>query len=976
MDSFIDIDHNLAILGTDDGQLIRIINSQQELIFTDNYTSEVRSIRKINSNTLVIAFMSGNIILLENYINNYSTKLIRNGENTKYTRIYALEVYDENTLYFSSNYGKIYKMVQVYSNWVSILIKKFHETNAIFCLDKLKPNLFVTCDYNGGVAIWEVKNRQEFLIDKINTLGNIQCVACSNDLNSLAMVHRSGTFLIFQKSEGKYNLILENDYPSYLGKKIIYMEEDNSFIFNTKRNLYKYVEGNLFEYNFSFTGNLEKNFNQIFILNPDKEIQVINKNDFNSVGKFKISKLLNVGLIGHTGVGKSTLCDKYGDIEKRSDLSSTSHRKLWIYRNEANGKDRYIFFNDIAGQLELIPTLLPSLLRSDIILALFKSNDSSTLDILKKYVRILRENYNYKKDIILIRTHYNKKRLESSHSDLIDDDVINEFIEKFDIKIYVSIDRDDFDSLKNFKEKFHNSINWDNIRDWPLSIQQEIFLNFLKFYLEKDLQITSLSEIIRTYDEMDVKQREILAKVESFYGFERFAIRALLLKYKEKDLIDVLKSDEDLIVILNSALFRKIKSHIYKNAKRNMGLVNLEEISEFFKDKLDQYEDKMLFKKYLSYYDKEFKESNTWLTNEGNQRIFWSLIENESFSNANKIVKELRSLSEGLLEQFDIDLGLEIDLPTKKDIICNLELFLEFIKLKLIAIKLSKTRGYWRNKENTLRLYYRFYDGEESTHFNYYIYSKQENHESALLLDTIFRSHFLINEEISYDSTRNSDFYINPNIYIPYIKLKKDFLNLNTIPLTIKYERSTELDKSRKILFLYSIPINKLPLRSEIEMLKIKELLLEIDYNSNNYIFIPHCSILDLENCIKEFNPDFLYYTGHSEEYLIFLENAKGLAESIDGKDFIDLIDNSNISEVYLNSCSSKYILELTEKTSLKYIGYNQPINDIYARDLGYAFLIFLIRYEMDFKNALKRSKSFVEKQKGITINFIESSEL
>ena len=119
------------------------------------------------------------------------------------------------------------------------------------------------------------------------------------------------------------------------------------------------------------------------------------------------------------------------------------------------------------------------------------------------------------------------------------------------------------------------------------------------------------------------------------------------------------------------------------------------------------------------------------------------------------------------------------------------------------------------------------------------------------------------------------------------------------------------------------------------------------------------------------YNPDFFYYSGHSDENSIFLENKNGRIDDFDSLEFIKLIDSSNVSEIYLNSCSSKYILENKEKNHLKCHGYNQKIPDFQARKLGIIFFSFLIRYEYDFYEAMEKSKKYIEFQENISISYI-----
>ncbi len=220
----------------------------------------------------------------------------------------------------------------------------------------------------------------------------------------------------------------------------------------------------------------------------------------------------------------------------------------------------------------------------------------------------------------------------------------------------------------------------------------------------------------------------------------------------------------------------------------------------------------------------------------------------------------------------------------------------------------------------------------------------------------------------------NLDLNINKNLYENYVKNKSMFFNSDLSGQSIKYESSKEIMDNKKILLMYSIPINENPLRSESEILKIKEIFEEVRYNHENYRILPNCSPSNFKNTLLSFNPDFIYYSGHSDENFISFENDNGKKVDFAGSEFIKLIESTNLSEIYLNSCNSKYILELIQKPNTKCIGYNQKVPDSQVRRLAIYFFLFLIRYEMDFFDAIEKSRNFIEIDDNINIPYIFKS--
>ena len=105
---------------------------------------------------------------------------------------------------------------------------------------------------------------------------------------------------------------------------------------------------------------------------------------------------IKVSLVGHTGVGKSTLCGAMtraaGGQAKAGADGSTFGRRVWqikIGDGEKDGAHR-VMLHDHGGQRSVLPTFLQAAEDSDVVLALFKQTDRSTLDAACESLKSLR----------------------------------------------------------------------------------------------------------------------------------------------------------------------------------------------------------------------------------------------------------------------------------------------------------------------------------------------------------------------------------------------------------------------------------------------------------------------------------------------------------------------------------------------------------------------------------------------------------
>ena len=972
--SYINLEENLWILGTINGIIIKINRDVQEnsynhqIIYSSN--SEVRSINKLSETEIILLFKTGEITILTSEDDqDFEFTIIEQGYDTRYSRSYRLMLYDDNEFFITKNYGKIIHYWRTDNNeWDSDYINIKHERNAIFCFGKIDENTFLTSDWNGILNIWGYKDGNVNKFQTIYTKGNMQKISTNPESSKLVIINRSGNFYYYERkeeeSEFKYREIFENIYPEGRGKAVSFLNEEDVIYIGTSSKLYK------FDLNEDILYYTNQRINCVDIYPfSDSDFILITTNTIYKVEKSSIDQtdedlesydILKVGLIGHTGVGKSSLCNfiLHGlKHQKDQNIEPTFYKQIWFWNNPTGEGSKKIIFHDVAGQQELISSHIPQIIDSDVILALFKSTDTDTFNKLKDFIELIRLYYNYEKPIILVKTFKDKSL------DLLDEVIINDFIMQYGIESYVSTTIFEENGADDLKILLLKEDLWKDSYRLILSFTSASFLELFDEIFYEEISLITIDELQALMEHPASDSRLVdRLKSKGKKGFTKSNLLFVLRKYSEMRLIDFDRKNE--ILIFNNLIFNNLRVSIPIFAQNKGGIVTIDEIKKRFlkseqvlRQKYPDNETQNRITKelpfletYIELIDNEFIDSRICIERNA-LRIFWPYLSDDSIDIPEHIEK--------FIFEDEYNEKGSLNFKNKRLKLRNLndrDFIEELIDLKLNILALRKNEGLFENREKNGYLYYHYSERREQGkfiyEFNYYIYS----------IDKV--RNYIIERGILNFFKR----FEEQNIQ----KLKSKAINRNS-------------NEQKVILICVSSPYGPRHIMADKDPKLIREII-KI-YGKEKYVLeeISHITYDKLDRRIKEKPIPFIFqFSGHgkyseSAEPFLLLEDKEGEKELIGKDDFCECLKdfNSALNLIFFNACES---YEFAEEYNAIYgtssIGIRNDISDKSAYKFVEGFYVGIIKYGLNFQNSVEFGIDFVKKIKydDLTpfINFIQ----
>jgi GTPase SAR1 family protein len=535
--------------------------------FKLNLKNEIRAIERLQDNQLLIGSRNGGI-----YIFDYNTGLINEISKRLSNGLWRILVLNENEFLTSGKYGDLKRWYIEGDFW------KFENlpghSDSIFCLDFLnkQTKTFITDDFRGIDYIWNLPSK---LLNN-NSTGNLQHIS-PLDENTYAAIDYTGDILIFDKDDIKHVYKIRKIFKmasgqgydvKKIGNKIICGTRTRCFIIDIDSHEIQEIKRsckNLLSHKGNYIGIARSS---VFLVNLDEAERRENQ---------EIFSYLKIGLVGHTGTGKSSLCN-YLLYDEIGDEDSTFGRKVWNLqriRNNALEEDKQILLYDVGGQETQLFTLYPQIADSHVIFILFKQTAVDTLKVALATIKDLKKYTSSDCKYYLIQTWIDNEHNECeayTDSKLIEEYGIQDIL-KVSLKTGEGIDEiwsiieDEFTStqltevvqsiefqrIQNLIELRRNSkLPWmsvENLKDeYNGQYKKEILNRHLTFIL-KNLDsrgvIDFLSEVglIILHDRLFNKLKSVLPE---FIGSQNGMI-------KKFDLIDMVKNSDSVKSILSKS---------------------------------------------------------------------------------------------------------------------------------------------------------------------------------------------------------------------------------------------------------------------------------------------------------------------------------------------------------------------------------------------------------------------------------------
>ncbi|MHB1471387.1 MAG: TIR domain-containing protein [Thermoplasmataceae archaeon] len=690
-------DNNVAVTGHKNGFLAIWNIGRKERIKTFNLGSEIECISVSSENNVLIGCNSGDIFLLVPE-NNHEIYPLRKGENNKFSRIWRLKWIDNTSFIATSTFGNVFNFKRLNEgHWYSEQLVA--HSDSVFGLD-FKDNYLATGDYRGLIVIWKKDDGGKFTqISKIRTRGIIQDIKWKTEY-SLSAVTRTGHvyYIEFDRVEDEWTVVFDAFVALGNGKSIQFTSPGDNLLAITEDELLHITLPSQQVKKHNLKGGVALcclGTNSIGIVSQKSIIQAT-VHDItvpDSLVKYKFAK---VSLIGHTGVGKSTLCDTIigaGEYNRQS----TYGKKVWEWKLSNDMENRRVLFHDHGGQETVMYTYLPFITDSDILMMLFKKKDIATFNKMENLIPRIKNFVSEKTKVILVETFIDQE------IDEIPRERIERLINEGSAKDCLYVSAVDNIGVDEMKDRLMQEIDWDKAKVVIQSKESENTMSLINELQSDEIFTLKFDEVHSRYN----KKWSHISKVHLEFLLRNFSSEGLIEFYPEA-------SD---FIIFGGKNYTELRSKIPIFSYGRSGIVSISEIEKEFST----------LPEYVKIIDFLFQEYGVNIRN-GDLRIFPELLRNGDVS----------------LERIHVKFGEnDSDMIEVKSSEIKPELLIKALsELNLQCVDLTLSQGLFRWESNAY-LYYVFQKSGDpirgtTTKFTFYLAGEKDKYVQRL------RQHFTL----------------------------------------------------------------------------------------------------------------------------------------------------------------------------------------------------------------------------------------
>jgi len=615
------LDEHILITGHANGLVVKwdIIDNKYDLLLESD--SPVRTISYKNGK-IAVGYHSGGLYVID--LVNGKVTTLREPKHDKYSRIWRTLWLNDEELLITSTYGEItsfkydFKEARWKENYNSL---KGH-SHSVFGIDSTgnSENKYVaTGDYKGNIIVWEFKDNNYKIIQRLGVAGNVQDL-CWYNKQSFAVITDTGTISIIESigKEDKWQIVAQVDAAKNRGICIEITDDGKTILAGTINEIIQFdldsyqLETIQIPVNKIFSAG-----NMAYVLN-NKGLYSFEVKPIEIAEKLISYKFVKISLLGHTGTGKTTFCNRMlnMDIDK---IFSTFGKKIFnLTLEDTEGIEKRIIFHDHGGQETVLDTFIPFLRDSDIILIFYRQTDKTTYMRAREILDEIREKVGGTLDIYFVQTFIDHEMNE------IPDEEVQDLIETRKIVNRIKMSPKEKTGFDDFHREILEKINWDNAR---IMIQSPFTDGISKtFYV-----IQERGYPVIPFDMFKQIYQDVVGRTVS----ERH-LKFLLEDYTNQGVIEYYPEISDLI-IFNDEKFNKMRTDIPIYVDQNKGIVNINDLQKKFDN--DQF---------LAILDEMYVKSGIAIKN-GNLRIFPQKLQQEPLRIPESYKKDLMNQ-----EQFEL----------------------------------------------------------------------------------------------------------------------------------------------------------------------------------------------------------------------------------------------------------------------------------------------------------------------------------
>lgn len=686
--------NNVLITGHENGSVIRWNIQKKDHSKLYDCKSPVRTISCSDDNEIAVGCNSGGLVVIP-LDKPEEMEIIREPTYNKYGRVWRTIWPRKDKLIMTSTYGELRSFDRITPGRWETSEMQGH-SNSIFAIGSSNGKFLLTGDYRGSILIWEYRDNNFEKIQRLDIPQTVQDIRWYTD-EVFVVINRSGRIYVFEKESRDSNLwqvIFEIDIATSVGNCVDITDDGRTIFAGTGNEVIQFDRDSQQTDQISITESkrIFSHGNTIYTLTNQGLYSFQRKNV--EVRKDLVNyKFAKISLLGHTGTGKTTLCNYiiYNTIE---DAKSTFGKRVWNWiLPKDNSVEKRIILSDHGGQEAVLETFLPFLKDSDLFLIFFKQTDKTTFEKACRILGQIRKNVRADTKIMFVQTFIDHKMNAIPEIEIKQLKFEGQIIDNIKISPKEKI------GLEEFKEKILNAIPWASARIMIKSPYTEGISQALTYIQEKGYPAVPYGNFKALYQDL------IDAKISDRH------LRFLLKDYTNQGIIEYYPEITDLL-IFNDETYNKLMTNIPIYAEHRKGIVSIEELKEKFKDSA-----------YLRIIDEVYANSRISIKN-GSLRIF-----------PDKLTKELIEVPKFYKDR--LKESQQIRLPYQFVEISRLVEALSEINLQ--CIKASQREGIFA-WEDRAYIYYSFAESGDNIsgryiQCTYYIGGKNESRKKRLIND-------------------------------------------------------------------------------------------------------------------------------------------------------------------------------------------------------------------------------------------------
>ena len=587
------LEKNTLITGHENGFLVKwdTRDGSHKILFESD--SSVTTISYSGENRIAVGYHSGGLYVI-GLDNGYQAKTLRTPKHSVNSRVWRTIWSNSQNLLLTSTYGEISPLKELNGKWKEDYMSLKGHSDSVFGIGSIGGKYIATGDYRGNLIIWKAENGKYDRVQKLGLIGNIQDIHWNSE-QCFAAITRGGRIYVIEKESKEseaWQTVLEIDIANNRGVCVSISEDGETVFAGTRGEI---IQFDLDSYQSETTP--VRDIKRIFSFKNETYVLTNRGLFFFEKRPVKIKKeLINyrffkISLLGHTGTGKTTFCNRilYDSID---DIYSTFGKRIFNWTlKEARDIERRIIFHDHGGQETVLDTFIPFILDSDMILLFYKQTDKNTFQRSLEILKEIREKVSSDVPVYFIQTFIDHELDDVPHG------ILENLIEDHRIIDLVKMSPKDNVGFDEFERRVLKKIDWDRARIMIQSPYIDGIAKTLSALRRKNYPVVLFDVFRQTY-------QDIIGETVS----ERH-LRFLLEDYTNQGVIEYYPEISDMIILYDE-IFNKMRTDIPIYADHMDGIVRFEDLKEKFDNEI-----------FLAILDEMYLQSRIAIKN-GNLRIF------------------------------------------------------------------------------------------------------------------------------------------------------------------------------------------------------------------------------------------------------------------------------------------------------------------------------------------------------------------